>query len=47
MPSTATAGTAPASRSRQMAQLGFTEAYDLKGGIGAWESAGGDVVTGG
>ncbi len=32
---------------QQMAQLGFTDAYDLKGGIGAWESAGGDVVTGG
>ena len=30
-----------------MAQMGFAEAYDLKGGIGAWENAGGSVVTGG
>ncbi len=32
---------------QEMAQLGFAETYDLAGGIGAWESAGGDVVTGG
>ncbi len=30
----------------QMADLGFAEAYHLGGGIGAWQSAGGEVVTG-
>jgi phage shock protein E len=29
-----------------MAEQGFTNAYHLGGGIGAWQSAGGDVVTG-
>ncbi|HMM95973.1 rhodanese-like domain-containing protein [Phycicoccus sp.] len=29
-----------------MAQAGFTGAYDLAGGIGAWQQAGGEVVTG-
>ena len=29
-----------------MAEQGFTEAYHLGGGIGAWQSAGGEVVTG-
>jgi len=29
-----------------MSQLGFAQAYDLSGGIGAWENAGGKVVTG-
>lgn len=29
-----------------MAQSGFTGAYDLTGGIGAWQQAGGEVVTG-
>ncbi len=29
-----------------MNQLGFTAAYHLGGGIGAWSSAGGEVVTG-
>lgn len=29
-----------------MAQQGFTTAYHLEGGIGAWQDAGGDVVTG-
>ncbi|QIM22912.1 rhodanese-like domain-containing protein [Phycicoccus sp. HDW14] len=29
-----------------MAQLGFTGAYHLAGGIGAWQEAGGEVVTG-
>jgi rhodanese-related sulfurtransferase len=32
---------------QQMAQMGFAEAYDLAGGIGSWENAGGKVVTGG
>lgn len=27
-------------------QLGITSLYDLGGGIGAWQSAGGEVVTG-
>jgi rhodanese-related sulfurtransferase len=30
----------------EMAQLGFTGAYHLAGGIGAWQGAGGEVVTG-
>lgn len=30
-----------------MSQMGFAEAYDLTGGIGAWENAGGKIVTGG
>lgn len=29
-----------------MADLGFTRAVDLEGGIGAWAAAGGEVVTG-
>ena len=29
-----------------MGQAGFTHLYDLAGGIGAWQSAGGPVVTG-
>lgn len=29
-----------------MQQLGFTQLYDLAGGINAWKSAGGEVVTG-
>jgi len=29
-----------------MSQAGFTHLYDLAGGIGAWQSAGGEVVTG-
>jgi rhodanese-related sulfurtransferase len=29
-----------------MADLGFTQAVDLEGGIGAWTAAGGEVVTG-
>jgi phage shock protein E len=29
-----------------MSQMGFTAAYDLSGGIGDWQSAGGEVVTG-
>ena len=29
-----------------MAEQGFTDAYHLGGGIGAWQSAGGEVVTG-
>ncbi len=29
-----------------MQQLGFTQLYDLAGGITAWKSAGGEVVTG-
>lgn len=28
-----------------MEQAGFTEVYDLAGGIGAWTSAGGEVIT--
>ncbi len=32
---------------QQMAQMGFAAAYDLQGGINAWENAGGKVVTGG
>ena len=30
----------------QMKQAGFTQMYDLAGGITAWKSAGGEVVTG-
>jgi rhodanese-related sulfurtransferase len=30
----------------QMAAMGFTGAYHLTGGIGAWQDAGGEVVTG-
>ena len=30
----------------QMAELGFTDVYDLQGGIVDWQSAGGQVVTG-
>jgi phage shock protein E len=30
----------------QMADLGFTGAFHLGGGIGAWQAAGGEVVTG-
>ena len=26
-------------------QLGITSAFDLSGGIGAWQSAGGEIVT--
>ena len=29
-----------------MAEQGFTNAYHLGGGIGAWQNAGGEVVTG-
>jgi rhodanese-related sulfurtransferase len=29
-----------------MAQLGFTDVYDLQGGIIDWQAAGGQVVTG-
>lgn len=29
-----------------MQQLGFTKLFDLDGGINAWKSAGGEVVTG-
>ena len=29
-----------------MAEQGFTGAYHLGGGIGAWQDAGGEVVTG-
>jgi phage shock protein E len=29
-----------------MSQAGFSHLYDLAGGIGAWQSAGGQVVTG-
>lgn len=29
-----------------MQQAGFTQLYDLAGGINAWKSAGGEVVTG-
>ena len=29
-----------------MTEQGFTDAYHLGGGIGAWQSAGGEVVTG-
>ena len=29
-----------------MAEQGFTDAYHLGGGIGAWQDAGGEVVTG-
>ncbi len=31
---------------QQMQQLGFAQAYDLAGGITAWENAGGAVSTG-
>lgn len=31
---------------REMAAAGFVGAYDLAGGIGAWQAAGGEVVTG-
>ncbi|HEY5516075.1 MAG TPA: rhodanese-like domain-containing protein, partial [Pengzhenrongella sp.] len=31
---------------QQMAQMGFAAAFDLQGGISAWESAGGKVSTG-
>jgi rhodanese-related sulfurtransferase len=31
---------------QQMQQMGFAEAYDLAGGINAWENAGGAVSTG-
>ena len=30
----------------QMAELGFTDIYDLQGGIVDWQAAGGQVVTG-
>lgn len=30
----------------QMAAVGFTNIYHLGGGIGAWQAAGGEVVTG-
>ncbi|MGB7818657.1 MAG: rhodanese-like domain-containing protein, partial [Ornithinibacter sp.] len=30
----------------EMTDLGFEEAFHLGGGIGAWQSAGGEVVTG-
>jgi phage shock protein E len=30
----------------EMASMGFTGAYHLAGGIGAWQDAGGEVVTG-
>lgn len=30
-----------------MAQLGITDAYHLGGGVGAWQQAGGELVTGG
>ena len=30
----------------EMAAMGFTGAYHLAGGIGAWQDAGGEVVTG-
>jgi len=30
----------------QMATVGFTNIYHLGGGIGAWQAAGGEVVTG-
>ena len=29
-----------------MGQAGFTHVFDLTGGIGAWQSAGGQIVTG-
>jgi rhodanese-related sulfurtransferase len=29
-----------------MAAVGFTNIYHLGGGIGAWQAAGGEVVTG-
>jgi rhodanese-related sulfurtransferase len=29
-----------------MQQLGLSRLYDLAGGINAWKSAGGEVVTG-
>ncbi len=30
---------------KQLADLGFTDVYDVQGGIVAWQSAGGAVVT--
>ncbi|MBM6399334.1 rhodanese-like domain-containing protein [Phycicoccus sp. MQZ13P-5] len=30
----------------EMSAAGFADAYDLEGGIGAWQDAGGEVVTG-
>ena len=30
-----------------MAQMGITDAYHLGGGVGAWQEAGGELVTGG
>ena len=30
-----------------MAQMGVTDAYHLGGGVGAWQQAGGELVTGG
>ena len=30
-----------------MGQLGITDAYHLGGGVGAWQQAGGELVTGG
>ncbi|HEX3003461.1 MAG TPA: rhodanese-like domain-containing protein [Angustibacter sp.] len=39
-------GNRSAAALQMMAQAGFTSAYDLAGGLQAWQDAGGDVVTG-
>ncbi len=39
-------GNRSAAAIQEMNQLGFTNAYHLQGGITAWDSAGGEVVTG-
>ena len=39
-------GNRSAAALRMMDQLGFSSAYHLGGGISAWKSAGGEVVTG-
>jgi len=39
-------GNRSASALAEMAGIGMTGAYHLGGGIGAWQSAGGEVVTG-
>ena len=39
-------GNRSASALAEMAAVGMTGAYHLGGGIGAWQSAGGEVVTG-
>ena len=30
---------------KQLADLGFTDVYDVEGGVVAWQAAGGAVVT--